>query len=65
MGKLICFYNRKQSDILLLLMFTRTFYQKGTHSFQKNALLFILSSEFEGALFTMARANSFKINALE
>ena len=35
-------------------MFTKAFYQKGTQSFQKDALLFIFSSEFEAALFTMA-----------
>ena len=39
----------KQSD-----MFTKAFYQKGAHSFQKDALLFIFSIEFEGALLTMA-----------
>ena len=34
-------------------MFTKAFYQKGTHSFQKDAL-FIFLSEFGAALFTMA-----------
>ena len=35
-------------------MFTEAFYQKGTQSYQKDALLFIFSTEFEAALFTVA-----------
>ena len=35
-------------------MYTKAFYQKGTHSFQNDALLFICSGEFEAALFTTA-----------
>ena len=45
-------------------MFTKAFYHKGTHSFQKYALLFILSSELEGVLFTIA-GYSFRIKALK
>lgn len=35
-------------------MFTKEFYQKGTNFLHKDALLFIFSSGFEGALSTMA-----------
>ena len=35
-------------------MFIKAYYQKGTQSFQKDALLYIFKSEFAAALFTMA-----------
>lgn len=34
-----------------MFIIIKAFYQKETHSFQKNALLFIFFNEFEGALF--------------
>ena len=44
-------------------MFTKAFFQKGIHSFQKDALLFVFSSEFKGVMFTMA-GHFFKMNAM-
>lgn len=47
-------------------MLTKAFYQKGKHSFQKDALLCIFSSEFEAAFAVYnGRANLFKIIALK
>ena len=64
--KLICFYNSKQSDMLNLL-FQKHFRKRDTF-FSKGCTLFIFSSEFEAALFTMAGQIcsdlSIKINAM-